>query len=147
MLEETQKDDKFNEESMQPIKVDLNNYLHPFDIKLNRRGQFRLAKNVQESLKVEENMSVVEEKTGRLPTLPGGRERGSERGTSYADTLPESIRSTPRGNPLENLSKVDLTVSSKINREEIKETLIQLLTDFHTQEIEEFPNKWTGFPK
>ena len=44
-------------------------------------------------------------------------------------SLPSSIRSTPRENPFDNVNKIDLTLSSKIKNSDIKETIIQLLTD------------------
>ena len=68
-----------------------------------------------------------------------------------ASNLLDSIQSTPRENPLNNLPKIDLTLSAQIHHEYIKESLIQLLTDMQTQnsihQDHEFPKNFKFFPK
>ncbi len=80
----------------------------------------------------------------------------TEKALTEVSTIPSSLRSSPRENPLKDLSKIDLTLDSQINHEEIKETIIQLLTDLQTQtqlteedndDEYEFPANWKQFPK
>ncbi len=42
----------------------------------------------------------------------------------------DSIKSTPRDNPLNDMKKIDLTLGSAIKPSDIKEALIHFFTDF-----------------
>jgi hypothetical protein len=128
---------------------------HPFDIKLTRKGKFRFSKNLKD--KEEKTVRINENQESEAAT----ERSATEKAPTEVSTVPSSLRSTPRGNPLRDLSKVDFTLSSQIDHAEIKETIIQLLTNLQTQQAqqgaegddedeyaeEEFPANWKLFPK
>ena len=48
--------------------------------------------------------------------------------TSIISTLPDSFLNTPRDNPLINLEKVDLTLSAKISKNDLKTYIVNWIS-------------------
>ena len=48
---------------------------------------------------------------------------------SFADSLPSINLSTPRENPLNELRKIDLTLTSETNEFDLKACLVDLITE------------------
>lgn len=56
-------------------------------------------------------------------------EKGKLKDVSFVSTIPESLYSTPRENPLVDLKKVDLTLSANINKADLKTYLINWISE------------------
>ena len=48
--------------------------------------------------------------------------------TSIISTLPDSFLNTPRENPLTNLEKVDMTLSAKITKQDLKTYIVNWIS-------------------
>ena len=98
--------------------IDLNKYLYPFDISLEKNGLVNVVTKKKES-KPKRLLGNLKFKT----ITEDREERISLLDASIVSTIPESLWSTPRENPMNNLEKVDLTLSSKINKNDLKNYL------------------------
>lgn len=124
-----------------PFQVDLNNYLHPFDVKLTDSGKFAYK---------DDYIDMRNSKKAKLEqqTQLAVGEKISERSTTttpqpFPSSLPDSFFTSPRNgdeNPQANLKLVDLT----LEKFDLHRYLIDLFTEFSECL---FPQAWTHFPK
>jgi hypothetical protein len=142
---------------------------HPFDIQLTKKGRFRFSKGLKEAMRANMESKKANEaaEAAALAAASELEEQSKHRSTADKSemdkSMPDSLRSTPRENPLKILPKMDLTLDTQIKRADLKETLIQLLTDLQSartrdtdegdileddfDEEELFPNKHELFPR
>ena len=99
-------------------------FKHPFAIKINDEGAF----SVKVSDKAKKDARLLNELAASTITKDNKNTDTTSHDISFISTVPESFLSTPRENPLKELDKVDLTLTSKVTNFDLKSCLVDLLT-------------------
>ncbi|CAF0852544.1 unnamed protein product, partial [Brachionus calyciflorus] len=127
----------------QTLKIDLNNYLNPFNLKLNKEGVF-----VFDQIKLNKKKRKTEKMINRIDEYSESYYYMDPSNKPTQRSISHSLLSTPRENPLNNLEKVDLTLNTRFNQAQIHEYLVEILTAYKESERKNsFPKYWDTFPK
>ena len=107
------------EQGQQSVKVDLNNYLHPFDVRCDNNGVLRVYQP-EKRLKQVNKLTINSKKDNELDFKSVD---------SFISSVPSSFLETPRVDPLRDLKMIDLTLAANDNQIALRAYLVDWLTE------------------
>lgn len=107
------------EQEQQSVKVDLNNYLHPFDVRCDKNGVLRVYQP-EKRLKQANKLTINSKKENDLDVKSVD---------SFISSVPSSFFETPRVDPLRDLKMIDLTLGANDNQLALRAYLVDWLTE------------------
>lgn len=107
------------EQEQQSVKVDLNNYLHPFDVRCDKNGVLRVYQP-EKRLKQVNKLTISSKKENDLDVKSVD---------SFISSVPSSFFETPRVDPLRDLKMIDLTLGANDNQLALRAYLVDWLTE------------------